>query len=104
MKTYFRLLSFAKPIEKFAIPYMLCMVLGVIFNTINLALLIHLLDTLFNDNGTRELVDKPDSWLDIANVLKYYDQQMNLSYGTFGMLQVVYVVIVITEFMCNVYR
>src|SRR3546814_10855410 len=67
MKTYFRLLSYAKPIEKFAIPYMLCMVLGVFFNTLNLALLIPLLDTLFNDNGTRELVAKPDSWLDIRS-------------------------------------
>src|SRR3546814_39928 len=104
MKTYFRLLSYAKPIEKFAIPYMLCMVLGVFFNTLNLALLIPLLDTLFNDNGTRELVAKPDSWLDIANVLKYYAQQMNLRYGTFGALKVVCVVIVISVFLSNVFR
>lgn len=104
MKTYFRLLSFAKPIEKFAVPYALCMVLGVFFNTLNLALLIPLLDTLFNSNGSRELIARPDSWLDIANWLKYYAQQMNLRYGTFGALKIVCVVIVSSVLLSNVFR
>src|SRR3546814_13438149 len=42
--------------------------------------------------------------LDIANVLKYYAQQMNLRYGTFGALKVVCVVIVISVFLSNVFR
>ncbi len=33
MKTYFRLLSFAKPIEKFAIPYVIATLFAIIFNT-----------------------------------------------------------------------
>ena len=47
MKDYFRLLSFAKPIEKFAIPYVITTLLYILFNTLNLALLAPLLDTLF---------------------------------------------------------
>ena len=51
MKTYFRLLSFAKPIEKFAIPYILYTLLYVIFSSMIYPLLIPLLNTLFNSNG-----------------------------------------------------
>jgi subfamily B ATP-binding cassette protein MsbA len=48
MKTYFRLLSFAKPIEKFAIPYIIFTILTVIFSTLNLVLLAPLLKVIFN--------------------------------------------------------
>ena len=46
MKTYFRLLSFAKPIEKFAIPYVIATLLSIIFGTLNLTLLVPLFETL----------------------------------------------------------
>ena len=51
MKVYFRLLSFAKPIYKYAIPYVLFTLLAILFGTLNLALLAPLLTTLF-DHGT----------------------------------------------------
>ena len=54
MKTYFRLLSFAKPIEKFAIPYVIATLFAVVFNTLNLALLIPLLETLFEDSAANQ--------------------------------------------------
>ena len=75
MKTYFRLLSFAKPIEKFAIPYVLATILAILFNTINFTLLAPLLDTLFNASVTEAEVvnatDKP-SPLNILSFFKYY--------------------------------
>ena len=39
MKTYFRLLSFAKPIEKFAIPYIITTLFAIVFNTFLFTLL-----------------------------------------------------------------
>ncbi len=47
MNTYFRLLGFAKPIGKYALPYALLMVLATFFGTMNLALLAPLLTALF---------------------------------------------------------
>ncbi|MBS9523272.1 ABC transporter ATP-binding protein [Litoribacter alkaliphilus] len=103
MKTYFRLLSFAKPIEKFAIPYLIFTLLGVIFNTLNLALLAPLLNTLFSskDAGpTRE----PESWTDPVGYLNYYAHLANEQFGPYGALKVVCAVIVISVLFSNIFR
>lgn len=105
MKTYFRLLSFARPIEKFAIPYVIFTLLGVVFNTLNLALLAPLMATLFqNGKGDVELIQKPTNWLDIPDYLNYFAQQANLTYGAFGALQIVCAIIVLSVLLGNVFR
>lgn len=104
MKTYFRLLSFAKPIEKFAIPYIIYTLIGVVFATLNLALLAPLLTTLFNAGEEAEVYSKPESWFDILGNFNYYAQQANLEYGTFGALKRVCVVIVISVLLSNISR
>jgi subfamily B ATP-binding cassette protein MsbA len=76
MKTYFRLLSFAKPIEKFAIPYIIATLFSIIFNTLNLALLAPLLQTLFSADKSSGIASvqlnvKPHSWFDIMGTLPY---------------------------------
>ncbi|WP_031527190.1 ABC transporter ATP-binding protein [Dyadobacter crusticola] len=105
MKTYFRLLSFAQPIARFAFPYIVCTVLGVIFNTLNLALLAPLLSTLFNNNdeGTA-LIARPDSWFDVPTALNYFAQQANLEYGAHGALRIVCGVIVISVLLSNIFK
>lgn len=104
MKTYLRLLSFAKPIEKFAIPYILYTIVSVVFATLNLALLAPLLTTLFKLGDDAKPMTKPDSWFDILGNFNYYAQQANLEYGTFGALQRVCVVIVISVLISNITR
>lgn len=101
MKIYFRLLSFAKPIEKFAIPYILFTLIGVVFATLNLALLAPLMTTLFN-NGSNYA--KPDSAYDILGNFNYYAQEANRLYGTMGALERVCVVIVISVLLSNIAR
>jgi len=105
MKTYFRLLSFARPIEKFAIPYVICTLLGVVFNTFQLALLAPLLTTLFaNQSGEVAVLAKPDSWVDVTGYLNYFTQQISAAYGTFGALQVVCGIIVLAVLFGNIFR
>ena len=105
IKTYFRLLAFAKPIEKFALPYLLFTVLGVIFNTLNLAMLAPLLSTLFNNkDGAGEAVAKPENWTDIFGYLNYYAQQANLEYGPLGALKLVCGVIILSVLLGNLFR
>lgn len=106
MKTYFRLLAFAKPIEKFAIPYLLFTVLGVIFNTLNLALLAPLLSTLFNtaEGGEAAMVTKPENWTDVFGYLNYYALQANEQYGPLGALKMVCGVIILSVLLGNLFR
>lgn len=105
MKTYFRLLSFARPIERFAIPYVICTLLGVIFNTLNLALLAPLMATLFKSGtASSELLKEPDSWLDVPGYLNYYAQQANITYGAYGALQIVCGIIILSVLLGNIFR
>lgn len=105
IKTYFRLLAFAKPIEKFALPYLLFTVLAVIFNTLNLAMLAPLLSTLFNTNeGEAVAMVKPENWTDVFGYLNYYAQQANQEYGPLGALQLVCGVIIVSVLLGNLFR
>jgi len=103
MKTYFRLLSFAQPIEKYAIPYVLLTILAVVFNTLNLALLAPLLSTLFKENEAA-LLPKPDSWIQILDNFNYYIQQIHLKIGPYEALQWVCIVIVISVLLSNLFK
>ncbi len=48
MKTYWRLLGYAKPIEKYAIPYFFFTLFYAIFNTFNYVMIIPIVGTLFD--------------------------------------------------------
>jgi subfamily B ATP-binding cassette protein MsbA len=111
MKDYFRLLSFAKPIEKFAIPYIFATILYIIFNTLNLALLAPLLNTLFNNKEEimaaksltlSEISHK--SWFDImarfSELTNYYIK----NYGEQETLKFVCIVIIVSVLLSNIFK
>jgi len=108
MKTYFRLLSFAKPIEKFAVPYVLVTLLAIVFNTLNLALLAPLLQTLFSETktgiGEIAVVVKPSSWTDIMGLFKYYVQYLIVHYDGKYALKIVCGIIMISVVLSNIFR
>ncbi len=104
MKTYFRLLSFAKPIEKFAIPYFLFTTFAVIFNTLNLTLLAPLLKTLFSTNTSNIQAIEPQHWTDVVAYFNYYAQLANNNYGTYGALKFVCIIIMISNLLGNIFR
>ena len=56
MHTYWRLLGFAKPIEKYAIPYFFYTLFYAIFNTMNFVLIKPILDVLFAEGTAMEQV------------------------------------------------
>lgn len=104
MKTYFRLLSFAKPIEKFAIPYILTTVLAIIFNTLNLALLAPLLQTLFFQNEAGKIFTKPEDSLDVMAQFQYYIHIVTQEYGSIGALKLVCATIIVSVLLANLFR
>ena len=50
-KTYFRLLSFAKPLSRYTIPYFVFAALHALFNTFNYAMIIPILNAMFDSDG-----------------------------------------------------
>lgn len=109
MKTYFRLLSFAKPIQKYAIPYIICTIITVVFGTLNLALLVPLLQVLFKGTGdiaidATKVIVKPDSWDKFGDWFTYYADKLYYELGPYEALQYVCIVIVISVFISNLFR
>jgi subfamily B ATP-binding cassette protein MsbA len=108
MKIYFRLLSFAKPIEKFAIPYFFFSILGTIFGLLNFTLLIPLLNILFKQETTvsanatfPEFKFGGDYFIDLFNYGFHYTV---MEYGKMGALYFVCIVIVISVFLANLFN
>jgi subfamily B ATP-binding cassette protein MsbA len=107
MKTYFRLLSFAKPIEKFAVPYILTTLFAVIFSTLNLALLAPLLTTLFAGKQTVNVAHVLSVKPPVTDIMKTFDYYVYFfinKYGSWGALQFVCVTIVVSALLGNFFR
>jgi subfamily B ATP-binding cassette protein MsbA len=104
MKTYFRLLSFAKPIEKFAIPYIVTTIFSVIFSTLNLALLAPLLQTLFSGKQVFVKLGHKPSLFNVMGTFNYYVQYMLNTYGKWGTLEFVCATIVGSALLGNLFR
>ncbi|WP_316830693.1 ABC transporter ATP-binding protein [Pedobacter aquatilis] len=110
MKTYFRLLSFAKPIEKFAIPYVIATLLSILFGTFNLALLSPLFETLLNANKNNNLpkpetlTDKATQSFSLLGKLRELVTDSIAKYSVEKTLFYVCVVIVISVLLSNLFR
>ncbi|WP_442589789.1 ABC transporter ATP-binding protein [Pedobacter sp. AW31-3R] len=106
MKTYFRLLSFAKPIEKFAIPYAIATILAVICNTFLFTLIGPLLETLFTPKDgahAATMIDKASSFDFVGHFNAYINHSVD-AHGKLYTLKIVCVVIVISVVLANLFR
>lgn len=103
MKTYFRLLSFAKPIEKFAIPYVITTLFAIFFNTFLFTLLGPLMQALFlgKCDPTKVAKDK-SSW----DLLGRFNEYINgiIADDKILALKVICIIIVGTVFLANFFR
>jgi subfamily B ATP-binding cassette protein MsbA len=106
MKTYFRLLSFAKPIEKFAIPYVFATLLSILFGTLNLALLSPLFETLLSDKNDKSetLTDKAASSFSILGKFRELVNNSTTTYGLEKTLLYVCITIVISVLLSNLFK
>lgn len=105
MKIYFRLLSFAKPIEKFAIPYIITTLFAIIFNTFLFTLLGPIMNTIFLDDNQDQVakVVKTSS-LNPMKIFSEYVDQLIILHDKVYALQVICIVIIITVFLANFFR
>lgn len=110
MKTYFRLLSFAKPIGKFAFPYFLFTLLYALFNTVVFSLLMPVLNVLFKQPGGNTS-KKIDHLPQFDWSFQYFSDLFNYQFNTYieingqkGALIFVAVALVVCVFLSNVFR
>ncbi|MFP4091819.1 MAG: ABC transporter ATP-binding protein [Cyclobacteriaceae bacterium] len=109
MKTYLRILRFARPYSEYIPLYLLFTVLSIVFGLINFSMLIPLLEILFNqvDDDLQQQFSKPEFELNVDYVLdlfNYYFQQMIEERGKTGALIFVCTIIIISVFLTNLFR
>ena len=109
MKTYLRLLSFAKPLGRFLVPFVGTSLLASVFGVLNFTLLIPLLNILFNSVDTAQmqsLANQPAPSLSTSptTAFSYYFAQIFQLYGKIGALQFVCVVIVLSVLFNNLFK
>ncbi|MBV6646593.1 MAG: ABC transporter ATP-binding protein [Cyclobacteriaceae bacterium] len=107
MRTYLRILGFARPLGWMIPQYALLTVLHVIFSVVNFAVLIPLLEILFDQQSLHHAVSYPEfAWsIDYArDLFYYYFGAIILEYGKLAALQFVCGLIVGSVFLSNLFR
>jgi len=110
MNTYLRILSYGKPWGIYIPQYIVYTLLYIVFSVFNLALLIPLLDVLFNQVDPEilnQLSARPEFSMDFTyfkDIFNYYFAQIIAAEGKIGALKYVCVVIIFASFFTNVFR
>ncbi len=107
MKIYFKILAFARPLNRFVPKYAVLAILAVIFGLANFSLLIPLLNVIFEKVETTKVVAEPtfSMSLDYAkNIFDYYFYKIFAQYGQSGALQFVCGIIIISVFFANLFK
>jgi len=110
MKTFFRLFSFAAPVQRFAAPFFITSVLGVIFGLLNFTLLIPVFELLFDQSGKEGIqahVVLPAFDFSLSyfkDLFYYYFQTIINTSGKIGALKMVSIGIVISVILSNLFK
>ncbi|MEN8250765.1 MAG: ABC transporter ATP-binding protein [Bacteroidota bacterium] len=108
MKTYLRILSYARGLGWYIPQYVTTALLYALFSVVNIALLGPMLEVLFDRDGTEKVVTTlpefsfdPAYFLDLFN---YYFSQNLADGGPMAALVFVAIAIIITAFLSNLFR
>ncbi|WP_299102630.1 ABC transporter ATP-binding protein [uncultured Alistipes sp.] len=107
-KTYMRLLGFARPIKKYAIPYGIYSLLYALFNSLTFMLIIPILNTMFDDGFSPEYVEKlPPVELNqeyLTTLFNYTYSHLFDTYDRQNVLLLLAIVAIIISFLSNLFR
>lgn len=107
MKTYLRILHYARPLGRYVLPFFITSILASVFGVLNFTLIQPLLDVLFDKVGSATATrfsQKPAQVFDIAQWFNYGVGRALAAYGKLGTLRVVCAVIVGSVFLSNVFK
>ncbi len=110
MKTYLRILSYARPLRRYLPQYLLFTLLGIVFGLINFTLLKPLFDVIFEQMDVAELEAfrvNPEFSLSLKYLehqFYYYFISFSDAYGKIGTLAYISIVTIIANFFANTFR
>jgi ATP-binding cassette, subfamily B, bacterial MsbA len=107
MKTYFRLLAFARPYSRFLPRYFVFALLGVFFGLMNFTLIIPLLNVLFETGEVRQVIHKPEFSISLSyfrDLFWYYFSDVVMEHGKLGALKFVCAVIFVSVLLSNLFK
>ncbi|WP_205503439.1 ABC transporter ATP-binding protein [Rufibacter psychrotolerans] len=109
MKTYFRILNFARPFSQYVPWYAMATLLATVFGVMNFGLLSPLLKVLFSqDQALKSSPTAPPpfqlnlSW--ISDFFYYHVGQIIQAEGAIGALRFICIMLIISVFLANVFR
>ena len=108
MKTYLRILQYARPWALFLPQYLLYTVLTIVFSIFNFTLIIPMLSVLFDKADKLKAPDHLETFRPtitwITDTFKYFFAQVLEARGKLGALAFVCVVVVVSVLLSNVFR
>ena len=107
MKTYLRLISFAKPFGGITIRYFIFSFLSIVFGLVNFTLVIPLLDVLFGQKENEVITQVPEFYFSLnyfLDLFSFYFSQIIEREGTIGALTFIVILVVISSFLKNTFR
>ncbi|SFB57408.1 ABC transporter ATP-binding protein [Algoriphagus aquimarinus] len=109
MKTYLRILSYAKPYGKFVPTYIIYAFLSIVFGLLNFTLLKPLFDVIFEQvdpSSLTQYAEKPEFSFSVeyfSHLFNYNFLQVAEEYGKMGTLFYVCIIIVVSVFLSNLF-
>ena len=109
MNTYFRILRFGRPYGRYATPYIICILLHTIFNTMTYAMIIPIIQTMFDAKSMMEAVTQLPTFelsTEYAKALMNYGlyKIAGAGYTIKDILFMLAIVTVIVVFLSNLFR
>lgn len=109
LKTYMRLLGFAKPLSQYAVPYFFFAALHAVFNTFNYAMIIPILNAMFDEGFSfTPLYEAPALSFNEAAMSQWLNYLYTLAFGVeFKMTNVLLllgVILIGMNFLSNLFR
>jgi subfamily B ATP-binding cassette protein MsbA len=107
LKTYLRLINFARPLGKYLPEYLVYTILGVVFGLLNFTLFIPLLNLLFTTYPVKEVVEIPAFTFSIdyfKDLFNYYFYTIIKDGGKIAALQYVCLVIFCSVLLSNLFK
>ena len=109
LKTYLRLLNFAKPISRYAVPYFFFAALHAVFNTFNYAMIMPILNAMFSEGyDFQPTYEMPELSFKGAVLQQWLNYFYTITFGTewkvTNVLMMLAVILIIMNLLSNLFR
>ncbi|MDR3297542.1 MAG: ATP-binding cassette domain-containing protein [Prevotellaceae bacterium] len=107
MNKFFRLLSFAKPYSAYWPKYITVALLAMVFGVFNFALIVPILEVIFNSDDITRVEQLPDFSFTVTYIKEvFYFGMLKIkdAYGTLGSLVFVGVALTLASFLANLFK